>query len=71
MSEVVRHRKHSFDVVFKLRVISHAEGSSKAATAKAFNIHRKCVQTWVKQKREILALTETVGGRDKKKKALR
>ena len=53
MSEVARHRKHSFDVVFKLRVISLAEGSSKAATAKAFNIHRKCVQTWGKQKREI------------------
>ena len=55
----------SFDVVLKLRVIHHAEASSKAATAKAFNIHRKCVQTYIKQKQ---VLTETVGGRHKKKR---
>ena len=65
MSEVVHHRKWSFDVVFKLRVVHHAEASLKAVIAKAFNIHKKCAQTCVKQKR---VLTETVGGRDKKKR---
>jgi len=37
MSEVVCHHKWSFDVAFKLRVISHAEASSKSVKLDDWN----------------------------------
>ena len=44
--EVSRHRKRCFDIAFKLKVVHFAESNSKAGAARAFNIDRKCVQTW-------------------------
>ena len=54
--EVSRHRKRCFDVAFKLKVVHFAESNSKAGAARAFNIDRKCVQTWTKQKDELIEI---------------
>ena len=42
---VACHRKRSFNVAFKQKVIQFAEYNSEAAVARAFNIDQKCVQT--------------------------
>jgi len=52
------HRKRSFDVAFKDKVIQFAESNSKAAAARVFNINQKYVQTWIKQKEQIVTMVE-------------
>ena len=56
--------------MFKQKVIQFAESNSKAAAARAFNIDRKCVQTWIKQKDEIIAMVGEVKSENKKRNHL-
>ena len=68
--EVSRHRKRCFDVAFKLKVVHFAESNSKAGAARAFNIDRKCVQMWTKQKDELIEMVGKVRSKNKKRKRL-
>lgn len=45
--------KRSFTVAFKLEVISYAEGTSNRKASLYYNIHRRRVQEWRKQKKEL------------------
>ena len=68
MEEEVSHRapKRSFDIAFKHKVVSYAELNSKAGAARVFNVDRKCVQRWTKQKNAL----ESIDLRNSKQKRL-
>ena len=65
---VARHCNRSFNVAFKQKVIQFAESNTKAAATRAFNIDRKCVKTWIKQKNQIITMVGEVSGTNKKRK---
>ena len=49
----LEHKNQSYTVAFKLEAIKYAEDSSNYRAAKFYNIDRKRVQEWRKQKKEL------------------
>ena len=71
LTTVSRHRKSlSMSCLNKRLYSSYAESNSKTAAARAFNIDRKCVQAWIKQKDEIIAMVGEVKCKNNKRKRL-
>ncbi|CAG8827434.1 20903_t:CDS:1, partial [Gigaspora rosea] len=56
MEDLVRTNR-SFTITFKLEVIAYAEDTSNRSAAKFYNVDRKRVQEWRKQKTELEAVT--------------
>ena len=48
-----QRKRRSYDVAFKLEVISYAEAHNKTQAAKHYGVHRRCVQTWAQRKEKL------------------
>ena len=50
-----KRKRRSYDVAFKMEVVTYAQAHNKMKAARQFDIHRRCVQTWCKTKDKLEA----------------
>lgn len=72
-----QRKRRSYDVAFKLEVISYAEAHNKTQAAKHYGVHRRCVQTWAQRKEKLeqagckrMRLTDEEGEREGVERAI-